>query len=103
MTETLLWEAWEDYDAISQCKTIYVLGEVGDKKLIPFLRKKELPGLPPNNLVLEIIYSTSVCKNKVQEVMYAQEICNTHYDVITIFYGHKVIAEITDLEKVTIS
>jgi hypothetical protein len=103
MTETLLWEAWEDYDAVTACKTIYVLGEVEieNSKFMPVLRKKDLPGLPTTNLILEVVATKVPTKRKIQELIYSEEICDRkNYSTITIFEGNKVIAEITELEKI---
>lgn len=101
MTETLLWEAWEDYDAVTGCKTIYVLGEaeIEGEKYIPVLCKKNLPGLPGTNLLLELVASSSPVQNSVEELMYSEQICDEkHYDTISIFLGNRIIAEITELE-----
>ncbi|MER3463259.1 MAG: hypothetical protein C4329_01330 [Chitinophagaceae bacterium] len=106
MTETLLWEAWEDYNAVTGCKTIYVLGEMEmqGERLTPVLRKKELPGLSPTNLVLEIVSGTNKTRKQVEELIYTEEICDQKfYDMITVFLGNKVIAEITELEKIAIA
>jgi hypothetical protein len=102
MTDSLLWDAWEQWDELGDCYVLYVMGEVDVKKERNkmLLIKKHLPGLPESNLLLEVISCTNQKGKKRQELVYAEKICSKkRYSCITVFSGHRVIAEITELEK----
>jgi hypothetical protein len=102
MTETLLLEAWEDFDAVTGCRTLYLLGEaeIAHEDFLPVLRKKQLPGFPPTELLLELIPGNVPARKNIVELIYSEEMGDKkYYEAITVFNGNKVIAEITELER----
>lgn len=106
MTETLLLEAWEDFDAVTGRKMLYLLGEVEleNKQFLPILKKKELPGLPESNLILEIAFGNHRTKKQVAELIYSEEICDgKSYNMVTIFQGNRVVAELTEFDHLVIA
>jgi hypothetical protein len=94
MMDSLAWEAWEEEDVVSGCRTLYVTGEIETNLHKPVLRRKELPGLPLTNLLLEITSPTTKRAWTAEELIYSECICDCkQYSCITIFSGHSVIAE----------
>jgi hypothetical protein len=94
MLDSLAWEAWEEEDVISGCRTLFVTGEIETNLYKPVLRRKELPGLPLTNLLLEITSPTVKRAWTAEELIYSECICDrNNYTCITIYLGHRVIAE----------
>jgi len=101
MTDSLSWESWEEWDEIQECFFLYVVGEIYSykKNLRLALVKKFLPGIPQSNLLLELVPVPSRTNNIAQELIYTESIDKKGYDCVTIFFGHRVLAEIKDIEK----
>jgi len=101
MTDSLSWESWEEWDELNHCFILYVVGEINTSNTYHqlLLVKKELPGLPPSNLLLELVPGPSTTTLKHQELIYTESLGKSEYDCITIFFGHRVMTEITEIEK----
>jgi hypothetical protein len=101
MTDSLSWESWEEWDETQECFFLYVVGEVNTnrKALRLALVKKFLPGIPQSNLLLELVPVPTRTNKIAQELIYTEVIDKKAYDCVTIFYGHRVLAEIKDIEK----
>jgi hypothetical protein len=101
MTDSLSWESWEEWDEIQECFILYVVGEINtyNKSLRLALVKKNLPGISQSNLLLELVPVPSRAVKVDQELIYTEAIDKKRYDCVTIFLGHRVLAEINDIEK----
>jgi len=101
MTDSLSWESWEEWDELNHCFILYVVGEISTSNACHKLTlvKKELPGLPSSNLLLELVPCSTLSLLKHQELIYTESFGMSDYDCITIFFGHRVLTEITEIEK----
>jgi hypothetical protein len=101
MTDSLSWESWEEWDVLNHCFILYVVGEISTSNSCHQLTlvKKDLPGLPSSNLFLELVPGATQSFLKHQELIYTETPGKINYDCITIFFGHRVITEITEIEK----
>ncbi|HJW18795.1 MAG TPA: hypothetical protein VJ499_16815 [Flavisolibacter sp.] len=101
MTDSLSWESWEEWDELNHCNILYVVGEINTRYAIHHLKliKKELPGLPASNLLLDLVPEPVHTTVKNQELIYMELVGQKNYTSITIFFNHRVLTEITEIEK----
>ena len=101
MTDSLSWESWEEWDDLNHCFVLYVVGEINNHHSGQKLQlvKKDLPGLPASNLLLDVVVCPASTNKKYQELIYTEIMGQQEYDCITVFYNHRVLAEITEIEK----
>jgi hypothetical protein len=99
MINNLLWEAWVDRDEHA-CNNIYVMGETGVRGCKVKLVKKYLPGIPKENLLLEIKAVKASGGKKRAEMIYSEPLISAiQYTSVTIFYKNRVLAEIKEIEQ----
>lgn len=99
MMNNMLWEAWVDRDENAH-NTLYVVGETAVHNCKVKLVQKHLPGIPKENLLLEVKAVKANSGRKRAEMIYSEPlIFATRYTSVTIFYKNRVIAEINEVEQ----
>lgn len=101
MTDSLSWESWEEWDDLNQCFVLYVVGEINSRLSSQKLQlvKKDLPGLAASNLLLDVVVCPASTHKKYQELIYTEIVGQQEYECITVFFNHRVLTEITEIEK----
>ena len=100
--DTDLWEAWIEFDHISQNRfgILYIMGEILVNKNLPrpTLVKCHLPE-EPETLALQIQTSSVPAPRKVAEVVYSENVeAISQYSAVKIFQGEELLLHMEEIE-----